>query len=195
MQQGSGRDSMERVLIRIDDVTLPHNPIPLYEPDQERTQQMKGFEPPQGLRYLGWGQVYPKHFASQVQVSLQLGDPSRSHDLRCKYEGAAGLPLSAILLALGFLVIDCMVLQVNGGADGGPGSVMQGADCFRGCQLVWGALNRFATLQADLLHEKTLKSSADAGTTTKNVFLASMTKEIRTPINGETTTHPLESDS
>ena len=62
----------------------------------------------------------------QVQVSLQLGDPSRLHDLRCKYEAAAGLPLSAILLALGFLVIDCMVLQVSGGADGALGSVMQG---------------------------------------------------------------------
>ena len=81
----------------------------------------------------------------------------------------------------------------------GPSGVScRGADCFWGfwgSQLVWGALNRFATLQADLLHEKTLKTSADAGTTTKNLFLASMTNEIRTPINGQTTTHPLNSDA
>ena len=131
MQRGSGQNSLDRVLIRIDDVTLPLNPIPLYEPKQEHRQQMKGFEPPQGFRHLGWAHADPKYFVGQVRVRLQLGDPSRSHDLRCKYEGAAGPPLSAILLALGYLVIDCMVLQVSGEAGwgaGGLGSGMLGAD-------------------------------------------------------------------
>lgn len=116
VQQGSGK--YDRVLTRLDDVSDPAHPIPLYEPHDVALQSKRvtpaGLIPENGtqiawtlsdsqlLRDKGW-----------LVYALDIGDAERRHELRCQYEVSDRLPGPALLAGVGSLLIALLLLQVR----------------------------------------------------------------------------------
>ncbi|KAL5987955.1 putative histidine kinase 5 [Asimina triloba] len=92
---------------------------------------------------------------------LDFGDPSRKHEMHCRFKQKPPLPWSAITTSAGVLVIAMLVGHI-----------------------FHAALNRIAEVEDDYREMRELKGRAEAADVAKSQFLATVSHEIRTPMNG-----------
>ncbi|KAJ4832880.1 Histidine kinase 2 [Turnera subulata] len=93
--------------------------------------------------------------------SLDFGDPSRRHEMHCRFKQKPPLPWTAINTSAGVLVITLLVGHI-----------------FR------AAISRIAKVEEDYRQMMELKARAEAADVAKSQFLATVSHEIRTPMNG-----------
>lgn len=170
LQQGRMFD----VVMRIDDVTDIRHPVTLYEPSSLNSSSTReGLKPPLMLTSKN---SYPTFipdswkFREDIEdddvksskwlvTSLNLGDATRKHEVRCRYKEEHQFPKLAVILALGSLAICLLLLQI-----------------------ILGAVKRFEQMREGYYRMSILKQAAEAGNTAKSVFLAAMTQEVRSPM-------------
>ncbi|XP_010436680.1 PREDICTED: histidine kinase 2-like [Camelina sativa] len=93
--------------------------------------------------------------------SLDFGDPSRNHEMHCRFKHKLPIPWTAITPSILVLVITFLVGYIFN-----------------------EALNRIATVEEDCQKMRELKARAEAADVAKSQFLATVSHEIRTPMNG-----------
>eukprot|EP00271_Cylindrocystis_brebissonii_P023429 TRINITY_DN9710_c0_g1_i1.p1 TRINITY_DN9710_c0_g1~~TRINITY_DN9710_c0_g1_i1.p1 ORF type:complete len:1326 (-),score=247.40 TRINITY_DN9710_c0_g1_i1:1039-5016(-) len=163
----------DNVLIRVDDITDPSHTIPLYEPEHEdpATLSWRGDLKPPGF-YSSDGDVEFYHWGKStsssspvtgnwLMVPLNLGDVDRRHRMGCKWKTKKPIPAISFVLGAGVFAIYMLLFQV-----------------------IFQALRSFHKMKEDFGRMAALKQAADAGNRAKSAFLAAMTNEVRTPMNG-----------
>ncbi|KAI3774851.1 hypothetical protein L1987_49413 [Smallanthus sonchifolius] len=93
--------------------------------------------------------------------SLDFGDPSRKHEMRCRFKQRPSPPWTAILASGGVLIITFLLGH-----------------------MFYAAINRIAAVEHDYRKMMELKHRAEAADVAKSQFLATVSHEIRTPMNG-----------
>ncbi|CAM0884394.1 unnamed protein product [Alopecurus aequalis] len=93
--------------------------------------------------------------------TLNFGDPSRRHEMHCRFIQKPPFPWLAITSGLGALVIDLLVGYI--------------------CH---ATMQRIAKVEDDFQYMMELKNRAEAADVAKSQFLATVSHEIRTPMNG-----------
>ncbi|KAF5741380.1 histidine kinase 2 [Tripterygium wilfordii] len=93
--------------------------------------------------------------------NLDFGDPSRKHEMHCRFKQKPPLPWTAICSSLGALVITLLVGHI-----------------------FHAAINRIAQMEEDYRKMMELKVRAEAADVAKSQFLATVSHEIRTPMTG-----------
>ncbi|KAJ0514623.1 putative histidine kinase response regulator and transcription factor RR-A-type family [Helianthus annuus] len=93
--------------------------------------------------------------------SLDFGDPSRKHEMRCRFKQRPPPPWTAILASGGVLIITFLLGHI-----------------------FYAAINRIAAVEHDYRKMMELKHRAEAADVAKSQFLATVSHEIRTPMNG-----------
>ncbi|XP_076924720.1 histidine kinase 2-like [Bidens hawaiensis] len=93
--------------------------------------------------------------------SLDFGDPSRKHEMRCRFKQRPPPPWTAILASGGVLIITFLLGHI-----------------------FYAAINRIAAVERDYRKMMELKHRAEAADVAKSQFLATVSHEIRTPMNG-----------
>ncbi|XP_038703656.1 histidine kinase 2-like isoform X2 [Tripterygium wilfordii] len=93
--------------------------------------------------------------------NLDFGDPSRKHEMHCRFKQKPPLPWTAISSSLGVLVITLLVAQI-----------------------FLAAINRIAQMEEDCRKMMELKIRAESADVAKSQFLATVSHEIRTPMTG-----------
>ncbi|KAG2593939.1 hypothetical protein PVAP13_5NG264417 [Panicum virgatum] len=93
--------------------------------------------------------------------TLNFGDPSRKHEMHCRFMQKQPWPWLAITSSLGTLVIALLI-----------GYIFQ------------ATVKRIAKVEADFQKMTELKKRAEAADIAKSQFLATVSHEIRTPMNG-----------
>ena len=117
MQQGSGK--YDRIVTRLDDVSDPRHPIPLYEL-QDVTLQSKKVTPADIIPENGTEIVWTRSDLQLLQdqdwfvYAMDFGDAERKHELRCQYEVSNYMPGPALLAGVGSLLIALLLLQASG---------------------------------------------------------------------------------
>ena len=151
--------------MRIDDVTDPLKPIPLFEPENASSAPHRaGLQPPGAMaatRTAYWKTTPDRDkwklgSRKWVVLPLELGDGARLHEVRCQYEGE-NVAWTPYLLGAGMFLIGLLLLQ-----------------------LLWSTLTRFEAMKEDIERVALLKRGAEAGNAAKSAFLATMTHEVWT---------------
>ncbi|XP_057955518.1 histidine kinase 2 [Malania oleifera] len=93
--------------------------------------------------------------------SLDFGDPSRKHEMCCRFKQKPPPPWTAIIASVGALVITLLLGHI-----------------------FHAAINRIAKVENDYRKMMELKVRAEAADVAKSQFLATVSHEIRTPMNG-----------
>ncbi|KAJ0234426.1 Histidine kinase 2 [Hirschfeldia incana] len=93
--------------------------------------------------------------------SLDFGDPSRKHEMRCRFKDKLPIPWTAIIPS-------CLVLIIT----------------FLVGYIFHDAISRIAIVEEDCQKMMKLKARAEAADIAKSQFLATVSHEIRTPMNG-----------
>lgn len=93
--------------------------------------------------------------------SLDFGDPSRSHEMRCRFKEDALPPWTAISTSIGIFVIAFLVGH-----------------------MLHASMNRIDKVEENCRIFQELKMRADDAVIAKSQFLATVSHEIRTPMNG-----------
>ncbi|KAI4965174.1 hypothetical protein ZWY2020_055282 [Hordeum vulgare] len=93
--------------------------------------------------------------------TLNFGDPSRRHEMHCRFMQKPPLPWLAITSSLGIYVIFLLIGYI-----------------------IYATVHRIAKVEDDLQIMKDLKKRAEAADVAKSQFLATVSHEIRTPMNG-----------
>ncbi|XP_020189401.1 probable histidine kinase 3 [Aegilops tauschii subsp. strangulata] len=93
--------------------------------------------------------------------TLNFGDPSRRHEMHCRFMQKPPLPWLAITYSLGAYVIALLIGHI-----------------------FYATVHRIAKVEDDLQIMKKLKKCAEAADVAKSQFLATVSHEIRTPMNG-----------
>lgn len=92
---------------------------------------------------------------------VDFGDPTRKHEMHCRYKQGPPLPWAAIMTPVGILVILSLV-----------------------CYIFLVAINGYDSVVEDYNKMMELKARAEAADVAKSQFLATVSHEIRTPMNG-----------
>lgn len=92
---------------------------------------------------------------------LDFGDPSRKHEMHCRFKQKAPPPWTAIVASVGVLVITLLLGHI-----------------------FHAAINRIAKVEHDFREMMELKHRAEAADIAKSQFLATVSHEIRTPMVG-----------
>ncbi|XP_021766316.1 histidine kinase 2-like [Chenopodium quinoa] len=93
--------------------------------------------------------------------SLDFGDPTRKHEMHCRFKNRPPPPWTAILSAGGVLTISLLLSHI-----------------------LHAAINRIVRVEEDCQKMTVLKARAEAADVAKSQFLATVSHEIRTPMNG-----------
>lgn len=93
--------------------------------------------------------------------SLDFGDPSRKHEMRCRFKDKLPIPWTAITPSGLVLIITFLVAYI-----------------------FHDAISRIAIVEEDCQKMMKLKARAEAADIAKSQFLATVSHEIRTPMNG-----------
>lgn len=93
--------------------------------------------------------------------SLDFGDPTRKHEMHCRFKIRPPPPWTAILSAGGVLTISLLLSHI-----------------------LHAAINRIVKVEEDCQKMTVLKARAEAADVAKSQFLATVSHEIRTPMNG-----------
>ncbi|XP_074569803.1 putative histidine kinase 5 [Curcuma longa] len=128
--------SKQTIVVNLYDTTNVSAPIRMYGPD-----------------VAGAGETYISN--------VDFGDPTRKHEMHCRFKHKRPLPWSAIAMSVGVAVI---VLLVG--------------------HIFHAALNRIEEVEYDYRRMRELKVRAEAADVAKSQFLATVSHEIRTPMNG-----------
>ncbi|XP_065039780.1 probable histidine kinase 3 isoform X2 [Musa acuminata AAA Group] len=100
--------------------------------------------------------------SGEMHISyVDFGDPTRKHEMHCRFKHKPPLPWSAITMSVGVAVI---VLQVG--------------------HIFHAALNRIEEVEDDYCQMRELKIQAESADVAKSQFLATVSHEIRTRMNG-----------
>lgn len=92
---------------------------------------------------------------------LDFGDPTRKHEMHCRFKNKPPPPLHAIAAFVGVLVITLLLGHI-----------------------FYAAINQIAKVEHDYRKMMELKHRAEAADIAKSQFLATVSHEIRTPMNG-----------
>nr|AAM14700.1 cytokinin receptor [Catharanthus roseus] len=92
---------------------------------------------------------------------LDFGDPSRKHEMHCRFKQKPPPPWTAIIASVGVLVITLLLGHI-----------------------FHAAINRIAKVERDYREMMALKHRAEAADIAKSQFLATVSHEIRTPMVG-----------
>ncbi|OEL22625.1 putative histidine kinase 5 [Dichanthelium oligosanthes] len=93
--------------------------------------------------------------------SIDFGDPTRKHEMHCRFKHEPPLPWSAITISTAVAII---VLLVG--------------------HIIYATLNSLEKAEHDYRVMRELKGRAEAADIAKSQFLATVSHEIRTPMNG-----------
>uniref|UniRef100_A0A7N0TE46 histidine kinase n=1 Tax=Kalanchoe fedtschenkoi TaxID=63787 RepID=A0A7N0TE46_KALFE len=93
--------------------------------------------------------------------NIDFGDPSRRHEMHCRFKQKTPLPWTAIIASVGTFVITLLVGHI-----------------------FYAAINRIAKVEYDCYKMMELKVRAEAADVAKSQFLATVSHEIRTPMVG-----------
>ncbi|ESQ33221.1 hypothetical protein EUTSA_v10003542mg [Eutrema salsugineum] len=102
------------------------------------------------------GDISEQHISS-----LDFGDPSRNHEMHCRFKHKLPIPWTAIISSGLVLIITFLVGYI-----------------------FHDAISRIAIVEEDWQKMKELKARAEAADIAKSQFLATVSHEIRTPMNG-----------
>ncbi|XP_052177907.1 histidine kinase 2 isoform X2 [Diospyros lotus] len=92
---------------------------------------------------------------------LDFGDPTRKHEMHCRFKHKPPPPWTAITASVGVLVITLLLGHI-----------------------FHAAINQIAKVERDFWKVMELKHRAEAADIAKSQFLATVSHEIRTPMNG-----------
>ncbi|XP_058093151.1 histidine kinase 3-like isoform X2 [Magnolia sinica] len=92
---------------------------------------------------------------------LNFGDPSRKHEMRCRFKQKPPWPWWEMLSSFGIVVIALLIGYI-----------------------FYVTMNRIAKVEDDYREMMELKKRAEAADVAKSQFLATVSHEIRTPMNG-----------
>ncbi|KAM7498427.1 hypothetical protein LguiA_022841 [Lonicera macranthoides] len=93
--------------------------------------------------------------------NLDFGDPTRKHEMHCRFKQVPPPPWTAIAASVGVIVITLLLGHI-----------------------FHAAINRIAKVEHDYREMMELKHRAEAADVAKSQFLATVSHEIRTPMNG-----------
>ncbi|KAI9080905.1 hypothetical protein K1719_037066 [Acacia pycnantha] len=93
--------------------------------------------------------------------NVDFGDPTRKHEMHCRFKHKPPLPWTAINASVGVLVITLLLGHI-----------------------FYAAISRIAKVEDDYREMRELKVRAEAADVAKSQFLATVSHEIRTPMNG-----------
>ncbi|KAK6141238.1 hypothetical protein DH2020_025035 [Rehmannia glutinosa] len=129
--------SKQTIIVNVYDTTSEVSPIKMYGPDDVADT---------GLPHIS---------------HLDFGDPTRKHEMRCRFKQKPPPPLQAISAFVGVLVITLLLGHI-----------------------FHAAIKQIAKVEHDYREMMELKHRAEAADVAKSQFLATVSHEIRTPMNG-----------